>query len=97
MSQLLGHLRQSRLLIAGPRRLASSEAVPGYTEAEQLTKKVASYFPRFTTVSLSREDEVVLYTLPEHMDKVALFLRDSAITQMKAVADASTTPVAPPK
>lgn len=74
-----------------------STAVGSYTEAEQLTKKVASYFPRFTAASISREDEVVLYTLPEHMDKIALFLRDSAITQMKTVADASTSPVAPPK
>ena len=68
----------------------------GYTEAEELTKKVASYFPRYTTVALSREDEVVLYTLPEHMDKVALFLRDSSITQMKQIADATSTPVPPP-
>lgn len=75
----------------------STTATGSYTEAEQLTKKVASYFPRFTTASMSREDEVVLYTLPEHMDKIALFLRDSAITQMKTVADASTSPVAPPK
>lgn len=79
----------------GSRRM--STAVGSYTEAEQLTKKVASYFPRFTAASISREDEVVLYTLPEHMDKIALFLRDSAITQMKTVADASTSPVAPPK
>mmetsp|Transcript_28818 Transcript_28818/g.84474 ORF Transcript_28818/g.84474 Transcript_28818/m.84474 type:complete len:93 (-) Transcript_28818:555-833(-) len=68
-----------------------------YTEAEQLTQKVASYFPRFTTLSLSREDEVTLYVLPEHMDKVAHFLRDSSITQMKTIADASATPVNPPK
>ncbi|KAG8470114.1 hypothetical protein KFE25_008535 [Diacronema lutheri] len=86
----------ARAVLTAPRRLVSTEA-GNYTEAEQLTKKVASYLPRFTTATLSREDEVVLYTLPEHMDKVTLFLRDSAITQMKAVADASTTPVAPPK
>lgn len=90
-------LHRSRALLAASRRLASTEAGPGYTEAEQLTKKVASYLPRFTSLHLSREDEVVLYTLPEHMDKVSLFLRDSAITQMKTVADASTSPVAPPK
>ena len=59
--------------------------------------KVASYFPRFTSAVISREDEVILYTLPEHMDKVALFLRDSAITQMKTVADATAVPVNPPK
>lgn len=68
-----------------------------YTEAEQLALKVASYLPRYTSLSLSREDEVVLYVLPEHMDKVALFLRDSAFTQMTQVADASSTAVMPPK
>lgn len=82
------------MLVARPTRRQLSDQA--YTEAEQLTKKVASYFPRFTTASISREDEVVLYTLPEHLDKVALFLRDSSITQMKAIADASSTPVVPP-
>jgi hypothetical protein len=83
-------------LRAAARRLSTAKA-PAYTEAEELTKKVASYFPRFCSIGISREDEVHLYALPEHMDKVGLFLRDSAITQMKQVADASASPVAPPK
>jgi hypothetical protein len=86
-------LAHARLRLLGARSVTTGT----YTEAEQLTKKVASYFPRFASLSISREDEVVLYALPEHMDKVALFLRDSAITQMKTVADASTSPVHPPK
>mmetsp|Transcript_18866 Transcript_18866/g.44494 ORF Transcript_18866/g.44494 Transcript_18866/m.44494 type:complete len:92 (-) Transcript_18866:350-625(-) len=90
-------LRASVFALGRATRRLSTGTGPAYTEAEELTKKIASYFPRFCSIGVSREDEVHLYALPEHMDKVGLFLRDSAITQMKTVADASTSPVAPPK